>query len=210
MKSILTFIFSLTMISNVFADPVTFCSLPLCEKINSDRALFRGIDNFKFPKYEFYNFSKSKIKKNSVRKITFERSKPIKKRVRKKLLWPLKRGKISSKFGYRKSPFTGKRHYHHGLDIATKKGSRFRASGSGVVIKSGWYRNGCGLGITISHGKFETVYCHASKLFVKTGDKVKRGKVIGLVGSTGLSTGPHLHFEIRKNNKAYNPLNLLG
>ena len=96
------------------------------------------------------------------------------------------------------------------MDIAAPNGTRIRAAASGVVIKSGWYRNGCGIGVTIDHGKFQTYYCHASKVFVQPGDRIERGQSIGRVGSTGHSTGPHLHFEVHKGNKAYDPLKLLG
>jgi murein DD-endopeptidase MepM/ murein hydrolase activator NlpD len=71
-------------------------------------------------------------------------------------------------------------------------------------------QGGCGIGLVINHGDYETVYCHTSKVLVSKGDRIKRGQRIGHVGSTGRSTGPHLHFEIRKGNKSYNPLNFLG
>jgi len=205
MKFILTTLFTILFVSNSYAIE---CTLPLCQKINRDRALFGSIDNYKFPKY---NWKASRIKKNpfrnTVKRISFER--PRNKKSLNILSWPLKRGNISSKFGYRRSPFSGKRQHHNGLDISAPKGRLILAAKSGVVTKAQWIKGGCGLGIFIKHGNFETVYCHTSKLLVKKGDRVKRGQRIGRVGSTGLSTGPHLHFEVRKNKKSYDPLKLL-
>ena len=195
MRILFIMIFSLLMSSNAFAIE---CSLPLCLKFKQRQsAMFAEMDAFKY----------------KIRKASFVRPTPFKKRTPKRkaiLLWPLKRGKISSKFGYRKDPFSGHRKHHNGLDLAAPIGTRIRAAASGVVIKSGWYRNGCGIGVTIDHGKFKTYYCHASKVFVQPGDRIKRGQSIGRVGSTGHSTGPHLHFEVHKDNKAYDPLKLLG
>ena len=194
MRILFVMIFSLLISSNAFA---LECTLPLCLKIQERKsAMFAEMETFKY----------------KIRKASFVRPKIIKPKKKKKsiLLWPLKRGKISSKFGYRKSPFNGHREHHNGLDIAAPIGTRIRSSATGVVVKSGSYNNGCGIGITIDHGKFKTYYCHASKVFVKPGDKIKRGQTIGLVGSSGLSTGPHLHFEVKKNNKSYDPLKLLG
>jgi murein DD-endopeptidase MepM/ murein hydrolase activator NlpD len=207
MKTILTILFTMSFFGNAFAIE---CWLPLCAKISRSNQVFKGIDNYKFPKYDF-----SKMKKNShrkIKKITFEPSKPIKKKTRKKLLWPLKRGRITSKFGYRNSPFTGHKQHHNGLDISAPSGTRIRAVASGVVTKSGWMSNGCGYGVHIKHSNYETVYCHASRVFVVKGEQIKRGQGIARVGSTGRSTGPHLHFEIRslKTKKSYNPLKYLG
>jgi murein DD-endopeptidase MepM/ murein hydrolase activator NlpD len=124
----------------------------------------------------------------------------------------LKSGRISSKFGYRKNPFNGTKQHHNGIDIAAPVGQIIRASASGVVTRSGRITNGCGYGVYIQHTNYETIYCHASKVLVKTGDKVKRGQSIAKVGSTGYSTGPHLHFEIRslRTSKSFNPLKYLG
>ena len=182
------------------------CDLPLCLKIQKrsiesfQRSIFKEMENF----HQIESIPAPKVYK-SYKKVSF--SKPVKKI---KFLWPLKRGRISSNFGYRKSPFTGKRQYHSGLDIAAPFGKSIRAAASGYVTHSGWLSNGCGLGIIIKHSKYETAYCHTSQTFVKKGDKIKRGQRIGRVGSTGHSTGPHLHFEVRKNNKTYNPLKFLG
>lgn len=114
-------------------------------------------------------------------------------------------GWISSRFGYRKSPFTGLREFHSGLDLATRKGTPVIATADGVVTFAG--RNG-GLGkmVKISHGYGKvTRYAHLHELLVKRGDRVKRGEKIGLVGNTGRSTAPHLHYEVHVNGIPVNP-----
>ncbi len=114
-------------------------------------------------------------------------------------------GWISSGFGYRISPFTGRREFHNGLDIATKEGTPIIAPGDGVVTYAGkkWL---IGNMITIdhSHGML-TQYGHIKELIAKKGDRVKRGEVIALVGNTGRSTGPHVHYMVRLNGVPVNP-----
>ena len=119
---------------------------------------------------------------------------------------PLK-GWVSSRFGYRESPFTGRREFHRGLDIATHAGSPIIAPADGLVTFSG--RKGLmGNMVTIEHGfGMVTRYGHAQKLLKKKGKRVKRGETIALVGNTGRSTGPHLHYEVRLNGVAVNPVN---
>jgi murein DD-endopeptidase MepM/ murein hydrolase activator NlpD len=111
----------------------------------------------------------------------------------------------TSGFGYRRSPFTGRRELHKGLDIAAPKGSPIIAPADGRVI----YANRKGLMgnmVTIKHGYgIVTRYGHLSKMLKKKGEKVERGEVIALVGSTGRSTGPHLHYEVRLNGVPVNP-----
>jgi murein DD-endopeptidase MepM/ murein hydrolase activator NlpD len=114
-------------------------------------------------------------------------------------------GWISSGFGYRISPFTGHKEFHRGLDIATKEGSPIIAPADGVVIKSGkkWLMGNM---IAIDHGfGMITEFGHCRELLKKKGDKVKRGDVIGLVGNTGRSTGPHVHYMVRLNGVPVNP-----
>lgn len=124
------------------------------------------------------------------------------------LQWPLK-GRISSAFGWRRHPVLKKRKYHTGIDIAAPNGLPIRAADHGVVISSG-YNGGYGKMITIDHGnRISTLYAHCSQLFVSKGDKVAQGQLIANVGSTGLSTGPHLHFEVRKNGTPVNPMDYL-
>lgn len=121
-------------------------------------------------------------------------------------IWPA-RGWLTSGFGYRRSPFTNKREMHKGLDIATYFGSPVYATADGVVIFA--KRNGSlGKTVKIDHGYgYITRYGHNSTVLVKVGDHVKRGQMIAKVGSTGRSTGPHLHYEVLLNNIAVNPYN---
>lgn len=114
---------------------------------------------------------------------------------------PIGGGYVSSSFGYRS------RGYHTGIDWAVSYGTPIYAADGGTVTSSGW-GGGYGYMIKISHGNgYETLYAHCSKLAVKSGQKVAKGQVIAYVGSTGNSTGPHLHFEIRKNGQYLNPAN---
>ena len=114
-------------------------------------------------------------------------------------------GWISSKFGYRKSPFTGLREFHKGLDIAAKTGTPIVAAANGVVTYAG-AKGLLGKVVIIDHGYgMVTRYGHLSKILKKNGEAVKRGDKIGLVGSTGRSTGPHLHYEVRLNGMPVNP-----
>lgn len=118
-------------------------------------------------------------------------------------------GYISSPYGWRSHPVLGRRRLHTGMDFAAGYGSTIRAADSGTVLYSGWY-GGYGKTVIINHGKgITTLYGHSSKLYVQAGENVKRGQAISAIGSTGLSTGPHLHFEVRKNGTPVNPANYL-
>lgn len=120
-------------------------------------------------------------------------------------IWPA-RGWVTSAFGYRRSPFTNMRELHEGVDIATRAGSPIVATANGVVIRSG-RDNSYGKMVEVDHGYgIITRYGHNSKNLVKTGDRVKRGEVIALVGNTGRSTGPHSHYEVILNGVPVNPL----
>ncbi len=115
-------------------------------------------------------------------------------------------GEISSRFGWRTHPILGTRRFHAGLDFAADYGSPIRAAERGVVIFSGWY-GGYGNAVIIDHGNgITTLYGHASELYVNEGQTVQRGEAIAAVGSTGLSTGPHLHFEVRKSGEPVDPI----
>ncbi len=119
---------------------------------------------------------------------------------------PVKQGWVSSYFGHRADPFTGQRTLHQGIDFAGRRDSEIIAVAAGVVIFSG-ERYGLGNVVEISHGNgYTTLYAHNNKLLVKLGDKVKKGQTIALMGSTGRSTGHHVHLEILKDGKAVNPL----
>ncbi|MBN1382711.1 MAG: M23 family metallopeptidase [Deltaproteobacteria bacterium] len=119
-------------------------------------------------------------------------------------LWPVK-GWISSGFGYRKSPFTGRREFHRGIDIATRAGKEIHAPSDGIVAEVS-RRADEGLMIRINHGYgIVTAYAHLLKTKVKEGDVLQRGDVIGTVGNSGRSTGPHLHYGIFVNDVPVNP-----
>jgi Membrane proteins related to metalloendopeptidases len=124
------------------------------------------------------------------------------------MVWPLPSSyTITSSFGMRKHPILRKIKMHTGIDIDADKGDSIVAANSGTVIIAGW-QSGYGNTVVIDHGGgITTLYAHCSKLLVKAGSEVKAGKVIAKAGSTGLSTGPHLHFEVRKDGKPVNPLN---
>lgn len=123
-------------------------------------------------------------------------------------LWPT-RGRLTSFFGNRKNPFGRGFRFHHGIDIANSTGTDIWAAGKGKVAFSG-YKAGLGRTIIIDHGNgYKTVYGHNSKLLVNKGDTVEKGQIISKMGSTGRSTGAHLHFEIHKNGKAMDPLTVL-
>lgn len=117
--------------------------------------------------------------------------------------------RISSNYGYRIHPITGTRKLHSGIDYAAPYGTAIYAAEDGVVLTSGWV-NGYGYTITINHGGgYVTLYGHCSKLVASAGQTVKKGETIAKVGSTGNSTGNHLHFEVKVNGVAKDPANYL-
>jgi len=123
---------------------------------------------------------------------------------------PIAEGWLSSRYGKRNDPFTGKQDFHKGLDFAGKKGSEVIVVGDGVVSWAG-KRTGYGNLIEINHGNgYTTRYGHNQRHLVKVGDKVKKGQQIALMGSTGRSTGPHVHFEVLQNGKTVNPSKYIG
>ncbi len=114
-------------------------------------------------------------------------------------------GRITSPFGYRYHPILGRSKLHSGMDIGAPTGSPIYAAEAGTVITSGW-NGGYGNCVIINHGSgITTLYGHASELYVAAGQSVQRGDPIAAVGSTGLSTGPHLHFEVRRNGEPTDP-----
>jgi murein DD-endopeptidase MepM/ murein hydrolase activator NlpD len=116
------------------------------------------------------------------------------------------RGILTDGFGGRSDPFTGEAGQHNAIDISSAVGAPIRSPADGIVVKAEW-ANGYGNVIYISHGYgYSTRYGHLSSFGVRAGQRVKRGDVIGSVGSTGRSTGPHLHYEVRVNNNPVNPL----
>jgi len=122
---------------------------------------------------------------------------------------PITKGWLSSYYGMRTDPFNGRKEMHKGTDFAGQLGSNVLATAAGVVTWAG-KRSGYGLLVEIDHGNgFSTRYGHASKLLVKVGDKVSRGQTIALMGSSGRSTGPHVHYEVLKNGRQINPARYL-
>jgi murein DD-endopeptidase MepM/ murein hydrolase activator NlpD len=115
---------------------------------------------------------------------------------------------MASGFGYRSDPFTKIRKFHKGMDFSAKSGTPIYATGDGLVKKADAKVSGFGNHIEINHGYgYMTLYAHLSKYKVRAGQKVKRGDIIGYVGSTGRSEAPHLHYEVHKNGEVVNPLN---
>jgi murein DD-endopeptidase MepM/ murein hydrolase activator NlpD len=114
-------------------------------------------------------------------------------------------GSITSAFGVRVHPIYNISLFHSGIDISVSEGTRVQTTGDGIVSFSG-YDKGYGQKITINHGYgYKTIYAHLSKSLVRQGQKVKRGDIIALSGNTGVSTGPHLHYEVLKDNVKVNP-----
>jgi len=127
-------------------------------------------------------------------------------------------GSITSPFGWRRHPIFGSRRFHTGVDISNSYGTPIKASNGGKVIYSGWY-GGYGKVVIIDHGnmdcgsnkgkRFSTLYAHMSSIAVSNGSNVKKGQIIGKEGTTGYSTGPHVHFEVRIDGKPNNPCNFV-
>lgn len=125
-----------------------------------------------------------------------------------RFIWPTS-GPITSEFGYRIHPIYGRQILHSGIDIGVPTGTVIHAADSGTVVLSGWV-SGYGYTVIIDHGNgFSTLYAHNSELLVSEGQSVSQGEAIAHAGSTGNSTGPHLHFEVRINGEPQNPLNYL-
>ena len=115
-------------------------------------------------------------------------------------------GKVSSRYGLRTDPLSGTRAFHSGVDIRGKIGTKIYSTGDGVVKKAA-YNSSLGYHVLISHGKgYQTIYAHLQKSLVKKGDKITRGQTIGLLGTTGRSTGSHLHYEVRYRGKTVDPM----
>jgi len=123
-------------------------------------------------------------------------------------IWPTA-GRITSNFGFRRSPFTGARQFHGGIDIAAPRGTPIRAAMSGRVARVG-YNNILGNYVILNHHSgFRTIYAHMHVVRVRPGANVATGERLGDVGSSGLSTGPHLHFEVHRNGVRVNPRTLM-
>ncbi len=119
-------------------------------------------------------------------------------------------GKINNEFGFRRNPFGGRTYeFHAGMDIDGERGDQVIAPANGVVTEAGW-KGGYGNMIEVDHGNgLKTRYGHLSRIEVNVGDRLSRGQLIAFVGSTGRSTGPHLHYELRLNDRPINPRRFL-
>ncbi len=119
--------------------------------------------------------------------------------------------RISGYYGMRMHPILKYRRMHDGIDFTAPTGTKIFAAGDGVVKSVKLSRTGYGNVVVVDHGfGYETLYAHCSKVNVKEGQKITRGTIVGFVGNTGLSTGPHLHFEVHKNGKKINPINFFS
>jgi murein DD-endopeptidase MepM/ murein hydrolase activator NlpD len=121
-------------------------------------------------------------------------------------LWPVEGRLILSSYGQRLDPFSGEGAFHKGVDISAPSGMGVRAAADGIVVHAEWASGGYGKLVVIDHGGgIQTYYAHLSKFSVKAGQAVRRGDVIGAVGSTGRVTAPHLHYEVRMGGAPVNP-----
>ena len=123
------------------------------------------------------------------------------------ITYPLKSIKITSPYGYRRDPFTGKLSWHNGLDLRAKNEPAY-AMMDGIVEKVG-YDNRSGNYVTLRHGNYRVSYCHLSSIIVRKGEYVYPGIIVGVTGDTGRSTGSHLHLTCKKDGKSINPTILL-
>ncbi|MCM2272787.1 MAG: M23 family metallopeptidase, partial [candidate division Zixibacteria bacterium] len=124
-------------------------------------------------------------------------------------IWPAK-GWFSRGYGMHYDPFTGFKQMHRGIDVAAQPGTPIVAPAKGKILFAGWDSGGLGNLVVIEHGYgFVTRHGHMSKVLVKRGQDISRGDLIGLMGSTGYSTGSHLHYEVYRNGKALNPMEFI-
>lgn len=158
--------------------------------------------------------------RTGVPKKILRRPKKPKKRVRRasrrrypslSLQFPMPGYKVGSRYGWRRRPRARGWGFHTGVDIGARRGRPIRAAASGTVLRAR-YMGSCGYGVILRHRQFRykrvtTTYCHMSRILVRRGQKVRRRQVIGRIGSTGNSTGPHLHFAIHINGRHVNPMN---
>jgi murein DD-endopeptidase MepM/ murein hydrolase activator NlpD len=144
------------------------------------------------------------------KKVTYSKKVPVSK-AETRFGMPLRHTRITSSFSYsRYHPILHRYRPHHGTDFGARRGTPLLAVNSGRVSFSGWM-GGYGKVVKINHGSgYESLYAHQSRRNVKVGERVRKGQVIGYVGSTGKSTGPHLHFGLKKDGRWINPMNVLG
>lgn len=124
------------------------------------------------------------------------------------ITYPLKSIKVTSPYGYRRDPFTGKLSWHNGLDLRAKNEPAY-AMMNGIIEKVG-YDNRSGNYVTLKHGNYHVSYCHLSSVIVGKGERVFSGTIVGVTGNTGRSTGCHLHLTCKKDGESFNPTILLN
>jgi murein DD-endopeptidase MepM/ murein hydrolase activator NlpD len=177
--------------------------------INSDKELFIYIDKDSSLGYT-KNQKKIPYTVNNKRKITYKKRVPISNR-EPHFGMPLRHIRVTSSFSLRRwHPILHKYRPHHGTDFGARRGVPLLAVESGKIVYAGWMR-GYGKVVKIKHKSgFISLYAHQSRIRVRLGQRVKKGQIIGYVGSTGRSTGPHLHFGLMKNGRWVNPMKYLG
>jgi len=179
--------------------------IDICKIYGIDIEKLREVNRINFIKEYLYGFKEGEI-------LFIPESKPLIVTLGMKKLYELRAelqsplgGGYTSGFGTRIDPFTKERRFHNGLDIRVPIGTAVGASADGIVIAAGW-ANGYGKMIKIAHyNGYTTLYGHLSKIYVRVGQKVKRGQIIGRSGCTGRTTGPHLHFTVWYKSKPVNP-----
>ncbi len=159
--------------------------------------------------YHVSLLSEVKLQKEAIEKSSVSINKQVIKMSTIPSIRPVE-GRISAGFGYRKNPFTNRgKEFHKGMDFAAPYGTNVAVTADGTVLFASW-QSGYGRLAVVAHGNgISTLYAHNSKLLVKKGDKVTKGQIIAKVGSTGRSTGPHLHYEVKVNGKSVDPSNYI-
>jgi murein DD-endopeptidase MepM/ murein hydrolase activator NlpD len=154
---------------------------------------------------------RAEVKRVEVKRVEVKKKRPGAKAKHFVFAWPVKKARVTSRFGMRRHPKLKRRKMHKGTDFGGPKGKRVHATGPGKVLRAGRGGGGVGIHVVIEHpGGWTSRYFHLSKVDVKAGATVRRGQLIGRVGSTGRSTGPHLHFQVEYKGKAINPERLIG
>ena len=199
-------------ISHSELDEINMDTMVLKEGISINNLLNNNLINSSRSHLEFIERGLSE-KKNSIYNLQVEAREYVDKRKYTPSIWPVQdegEGYISSGFGWRNHPITKERDFHTGLDIAVWYETPVKATANGTVTYSDW-RSGYGWTVDIKHDfGYSTRYAHLREMKVSEGEQVKQGDIIALSGSTGQSTGPHLHYEVRLDDEPKNPENYLG
>ncbi|MEK6557503.1 MAG: M23 family metallopeptidase [Candidatus Margulisiibacteriota bacterium] len=189
--------------SNKSYFPAEFKKKATNSERQADVSLYNTVDNLKF----LHTFAKAQRRSYDNLYVAVSSLKQNFDKVPS--IWPIY-GYIMSGFGYRMHPIAGSVHFHAGIDIPSYIGAPVRVAASGSVISAAW-ESGYGLCAVVEHHNgLRTVYAHLSGISVRRGDAIKKGQLIGRVGNSGLSTGPHLHYEVRANNRPISPVAYLN